>query len=224
MSPERRFHSRPVSLRLASSLLFLLAVFPASLPAATGATITYRKVFKSSYPEFVEIKIDESGSGTWDIHQLDEDADGQPLQVSSSLAQRIFSLAAQLHNFDKANLDVHRKIANLGEKTFRYEKDGETHEATFNYTLSTPANQLLDIFEGLAIEMEDFSALQRAMRFDRLGVNEAVQRIETDYNRKVIPEPDKLLPVLDQLAADSQYLDIARQRARSLAEKIRNPK
>jgi hypothetical protein len=62
------------------------------------------------------------------------------------------------------------------------------------------------------------------MRFDRLGVNEAVQRIEADYNRKVFTEPDRLLPVLDQLAADTQYLDIARQRARTLAEKIRNPK
>jgi hypothetical protein len=144
--------------------------------------------------------------------------------VSPSLAQRIFSLAAQLHNFDKANLDVHRKIANLGEKTFRYEKGGEAHEVSFNYTLSTPANQLLDIFEGIAIQMEDLSALQRAMRFDRLGVNEAVQRIEADYNRKVFTEPDRLLPVLDQLAADTQYLDIARQRARTLAEKIRNPK
>ena len=210
--------------RLLSPLLLLLAVLPGSLAAATGGTITYRKVFKSSYPEFVEIKIDESGAGTWDIHQLDEESDGQPLQVSSSLAQRIFSLAAQLHYFDKANLDVHRKIANLGEKTFRYDKGGVSHEATFNYTLSTPANQLLDIFEALAIEMEDLSALQRAMKFDRLGVNEAVQRIEADYNRKVIPESEKLLPVLDQLAADSQYLDIARQRARSLAEKIRNPK
>jgi len=202
----------------------MFQVFPAKLAAATGATITYRKTFKSSYPEFVEIKIDESGSGTWDIHQLDEDSDAQPLQVSAMLAQRVFSLAAQLHNFDKANLDVHRKIANLGEKTFRYEKGTEIHEVSFNYTLSTPANQLLDIFEGIAIQMEDMSALQRAMRFDRLGVNEAVQRIEADYNRKVFPEPDKLLPVLDQLAADTQYLDIARQRARTLAEKIRNPK
>ncbi|MGH9703826.1 MAG: hypothetical protein ACRD4K_10660 [Candidatus Acidiferrales bacterium] len=219
MSNGWKFHAR-----LISSLLLLLAFLPASPAAATGGIITYRKVFKSSFPEFVEIRIDESGTGTWDIHQLDEEADRQPLQVSSSLAQRVFSLAAQLHYFDKANLDVHRKIANLGEKTFRYEKGGVSHEATFNYTLSTSANQLLYIFEALAIEMEDVSALQRAMKFDRLGVNEAVQRIETDYNRKVILEPEKLLPVLDQLAADSQYLDIARQRARSLAEKIRNPK
>ena len=222
MNPGQTFHSRVVLLLFC--LLAMLAAFPALLPAATGATITYRKTFKSSYPEFVEIKIGESGSGTWDIRQLDEDSDAQPLQVSPSLAQRIFSLAAQLHNFDKANLDVHRKIANLGEKTFRYEKGGEAHEVSFNYTLSTPANQLLDIFEGIAIQMEDLSALQRAMRFDRLGVNEAVQRIEADYNRKVFTEPDRLLPVLDQLAADTQYLDIARQRARTLAEKIRNPK
>jgi hypothetical protein len=199
-------------------------LLPLFLSAAGGPTITFRKVFKSSYPEFVEIKLDENGTGTWDIHQIGEESDPQPLEVSRAIAQKIFSLAAQLHYFENANLDVHRRIANLGQKTFRYEKGGVTHETIFNYTLNANANQLLDVFEGLAVEMEDLSSLQRAMRYDRLGVNDALLRLDADYNRKFIPEPERLLLVLDQLAADSQYLDIARQRARSLADRIRNPK
>ena len=34
---------------------------------AANATVTYRKIFKSSYPEYVEIKISDSGTGTFDI-------------------------------------------------------------------------------------------------------------------------------------------------------------
>ena len=53
---------------------------PASafLESSDSPTITYRKIFKSSYPEFVEIKLDGSGHGTFDIRQLDETAAPQP--------------------------------------------------------------------------------------------------------------------------------------------------
>jgi hypothetical protein len=189
--------------------------------AASGATITYRKVFKTSFPEFVEIKVDQSGSGTWDIRQLDEEASPQPFQVSPALAQRIFALAGNLHNFQGVDLDVHRRLANLGEKTFVYTSGGETHTTTFNYTLDQSATQLTNLFEGLARQSTDLADLARTMRYDHLGVNDVMKQIEDDYNTKQLPEPRLLLPTLDQLAADDKYVDIARQRARALASKIR---
>jgi hypothetical protein len=59
------------------------------------------------------------------------------------------------------------------------------------------------------------------MRYDHLGVNDTVLQVETDFNNKLLPEPDRLLPLLDHVAADSTYVDIARQRARALAARIR---
>src|SRR5580700_1430356 len=50
------------------------------LPPSDSPTITYRKIFKSSYPEFVEIKLNEGGHGTFDIRQLDEAANPQPFE------------------------------------------------------------------------------------------------------------------------------------------------
>jgi hypothetical protein len=189
---------------------------------SSSATITFRKVFKSSYPEFVEIKVSDAGAGTCDIRQLDEDPNPRPLDVGAPLAQRIFQLAASLHDFQGVNLDVHRRIANLGQKTFRYEKGSETHEVTFNYTLNDSATQLLDIFEGIAREESDLSDLQRTAKYDRLGVNDVLMQIEKDYDRKLLPEPDKLLPTLDQIASDQKIIDIARDRARTLAGRIRS--
>ncbi len=191
------------------------------LPSSDSPAITYRKIFKSSYPEFVEIKLDESGRGTFDIRQMDEEANPQPFEVGASLADKIFALAAKLHNFQGVDLDVHRRIANLGEKTFRYDKGSETHEIKFNYTLDDSASQLMSIFEGLARQATDLSDLQRTMRYDRLGVNDVLQQIEQDYNNKLFPEPERLLSALDQLAADDKFIDIARQRARTLASRIR---
>jgi hypothetical protein len=193
----------------------------AIIAASDSATITYRKIFKSSYPEFAEIKLDQSGHGTFDIRQLDEEPNPQPFEVNALLAEKIFALSAKLHNFQGVDLDIHRRIANLGEKSFRYDKGSETHEVKFNYTLDDSASQLMAIFEGLARQATDLSDLERTMRYDRLGVNDVLQQIEQDYNNKLFPEPERLLGALDQVAADSKFIDIARQRARNLAAKIR---
>jgi hypothetical protein len=170
----------------------------------------------------VEIKIGENGSGTYDIRQLDEEANPQPFEIGAPLAQRIFSLAAKLHNFQGVDLDVHRRLANLGEKTLQYESAAEKHETKFNYTLDDSASQLVNIFEGLARQTSDISDLARTMRYDRLGVNDVLMQIESDLNNKLIPEPERLLPTLDQLAGDDKFIEIARQRARTLAGRIRS--
>lgn len=193
----------------------------AARSGVSDATITFRKVFKSSYPEFVEIKVSDSGSGTFDIRQLDEESNPHTLNVGSALAQRIFQLAAALHNFQGANLDVHRRIANLGQKTLIYDRGSEKYSVTFNYTLNDSATQLLDIFEGIAREEGDLADLQRTMKYDRLGINDVLMQVEGDYTKKLLPEPDRLLPILDQIASDQKIIDIARERARTLATHIR---
>ena len=206
----------------------MLSAAPASRPGpsaspAPGTSLTYRRVFKSSAPEFIEIVVREDfDTATYEIRQLDEDPGASPFEVSASLRAKMFELAAQLHHFDRQDLDVHRKIANLGEKTFRWERGPEIHETKFNYTLNTDANQLLQIFEGLARQQEHLLLISRRMKYDRLGINDALLQFETDFNHRLLPEPQRALPVLDQIASDSHFVEIARQRARSLAERIRH--
>jgi len=206
----------------------MLSAAPASRPGpsaspAPGTSLTYRRVFKSSAPEFIEIVVREDfDTATYEIRQLDEDPGASPFEVSASLRAKMFELAAQLHHFDRQDLDVHRKIANLGEKTFRWERGPEIHETKFNYTLNTDANQLLQIFEGLARQQEHLILISRRMKYDRLGINDALLQFETDFNHRLLPEPQRALPVLDQIASDSHFVEIARQRARSLAERIRH--
>jgi hypothetical protein len=228
-----RFQSRLVACASAAALCATLATpalpapsreHRASLEAfasPSDATITYRKVFKTSFPEFVEIKVNQAGVGTCDIRQLDEEASPQPFEVSPAMAQRIFELASHLHNFQGVDLEVHRRLANLGEKTFVYQSGPETHSTSFNYTLDESATQLVNVFEGLAKQNGDLSDLVRTMRYDHLGVNDVLQQIENDYNTKQLAEPERLLPTLDQVASDEKFVDIARQRARNLAAKIR---
>jgi hypothetical protein len=207
--------------------LLLLLVTPlcdvVATHAASGpATITYRRVFKGSSPEFIEVKITEPGTATFEIRQLDDDASPETFEVGAPVRQKIFELAAELKNFAVSDLDVQKKLANLGQKTLRYERDGEVHETTFNYTLNSSANQLMQIFEGLARQQGDLVLLLRRVKYDHLGVNDALRQFELDMDNRLLPEPERVLPALDQIAADSRFVEIARTRARALAERIRN--
>jgi hypothetical protein len=209
--------------------LMAAACMPACLayaaPAPAGSRMTFRRVFKSSSPEFIQIVVrDDSDAATYEIRQLDDDPASSPFEVSAALRGKMFDLATQLKHFQGQDLDVHRRIANLGEKTFRWESGSEVHETKFNYTLNSAAAQLLQIFEGLARQQEHVDLIARRMKYDRLGINDALLQFESDLNRGLLPEPHRVLPILDQIASDSKFVDIARQRARSLAERIRHPK
>jgi hypothetical protein len=212
------------------ALVFSVCVFVGALAApvagtgvpAGNATVTFRKIFKSSFPEFVEIKVSDSGSGTCDIRQLNEESNPRPMQIDAPLVRAIFDLAGKLHNFDGVDLEMHRRIANLGEKTFAYDRSAESHHVTFNYTLNRDAAELLGIFEGLARQQSDLYDLDRTMRYDPLGVNDILLQIDKDLDHKLLPEPGQFLPLLDRVAADQHFIDIARDRARKLAVLIRS--
>jgi hypothetical protein len=210
-------------------VLFVMLFFAAiSIPlawagagAGQGAKVTFRRTFQGSSPEFIELTVrDDSNSATYEIRQLDEDAGALPFEVGDGLRTKIFALAGDLRHFQGQDLDVHRKIANLGEKTFRWEQGGVSHETKFNYTLNSSAAQLLQIFEGLARQQEHYGLLARRMRYDRLGINDALLQFESDLNRGLIPEPKRLIPLLEQISSDSKFVEIARQRARSLADRL----
>jgi hypothetical protein len=200
----------------------------AQAAAATSAKIssqtpkvTFRRVFQGSSPEYIELCIwDDAKTATYEIRQMEEDPGSAPFEVGEAVRSKIFGLTAQLHNFQGLDLDVHRKIANLGEKTFRWEQAGVSHETKFNYTLNSAAAQLLQIFEGLARQQEHYELITRRMRYDRLGIYDALLQFESDLNRGLLPEPQRLVPLLEQIANDPKFVDVARKRAEIIIARI----
>jgi hypothetical protein len=211
-------------LRASFVLAALVLALAAIAAAAADPVITYRKVFKGSTPEFIEISVAQSGKCTFDIRQLQEDPEPQVFPVSDALRARIFSLASELQDFRVADLDVHRKIANLGEKTFKYQNGAETHETSFNYTTNEAANQLYQIFEGLGRQQDHIVTLARRLKHDPLGLNDELMDLQKDYDDKLIPEPENLVPILQQIADDSRVIEVARSKARALIARIHGAK
>jgi hypothetical protein len=59
------------------------------------------------------------------------------------------------------------------------------------------------------------------VKYDKLGVNQALLQFNIAMDRKRVVSPQLFLPMLDRVAKNATYLNMARTRAANLAEAIR---
>jgi hypothetical protein len=200
-----------LSLCAAACLLF-------ALPLLAAPRVTYSKSFPGSTPAWLEITIERTGAGQYKEDPKEED----PLkfQVSDSDLTQIFGLVDKLDHFSHP-LESGLKVASMGMKTFRYEADGRTGEVKFNYSEDADAKALTDWFERIAETERSLIELERAVRFDKLGAQNAILRIEILRDQKRLVAAEQFLPMLDRVAKNESFLHIARDRAAGLADSIR---
>lgn len=220
MLPESR---RNVKLSLLAALPLLLATVLGAQGVPRPGRIFFSKSFPGSVPEYFEVVLEETGKAIYRGSPADED----PLRfdLPARDTNEIFTLAQKLQFFKKP-LESKLKVANTGMKTLRYESGEVRNEAKFNFSEDPDARALLDWFEKISETEQHLIALERAARFDRLGINKVLLLLEASWDRKHIVAPEQLLPLLDKIARQQNYLHIAQARAASLAERIRagNPR
>lgn len=196
-----------------------LAVFP--LIAADAPHLFYSKSFPRSSPAYVEITIDHGGAGEY----KEAPDDPQPLQFQLSPAEinQMFTLADKLGRFTHPLEAPERpvKVAFMGMKTFRFVNGAENHEVKFNYSEDSDARQLQDWFERITETEQHRINLERAARYDKLGVNQAMLLLQSSFDHKRLVAAEQLLPVLDRIANNETYVHIARVRAAGMADAIR---
>jgi hypothetical protein len=199
--------------------LAALLIAPA-LFAADGPTITYSRAFPGSAPPYFEISVAKDGQAIYKEAVNDEN----PLafQLRPEEAGAIFALAEKLGYFARP-LESNLKVAKTGEKTFRYTDAAEKREVKFNYSVDLDAQALQDWFERIAESEQRYIELERAVKYDKLGVNDALLRLEVALDRKRVVAAKQFLPLLDRVVKNDSYLHIARERAAKLAESIRTP-
>jgi len=193
-----------------------LGGFAADLPK-----ITYSKSFPRSVPAYVEIWVDRDGRGEY--KEAPEDEAPLKFQLGDKETAGIFDLAEKLGRFTRP-VESNLKVAFTGAKTFRWESASEKHEVKFNYSLDPVAQGLWDWFERITESELRLIDLQRTAKFDKLGVNQALLQLEAARDRNRLVAAAQYLPLLDRISKNETYLHMARERAASLADAIRNPK
>lgn len=200
--------------RVWALLLFFCVVAPAA------PRLFYSKYFKGSVPEFVAITVERTGQTTY--QEAKDDDNPIRVQLTEAETQELFDLAEKLDRF-KHPVESGLKVANMGAKTFRFEDGNEKHEIQFNYSLDVSAQALLDWFERIAETEQDSIDLDRAIHYDKLGVNDALLRLQITMEHKRLVAATQFLPLLDRVVKNESFLHIARERAAALADSIRKP-
>jgi hypothetical protein len=180
--------------------------------------LIFSRSFPGSSPAWFEITIEETGAGVYKEDPKDEN----PLkfQLSGAESSQIFGLAGKLDHFSRP-VESGLKVANMGMKTFRYEADGRSGETKFNYSEDPDAKALNDWFERIGDTERSLIELETAVRFDKLGAQQAILRIEILRDQKRLVAADQFLPMLDRVVKNESFLHMARDRAAGLAEWIR---
>lgn len=189
------------------------------LPLA-AQSVFYSKHFPGSIPAYVSVEVSKDGSAVY--KEAPDDDNPVEFKMPAPETQEIFALAEKLEHF-KRPLESNLKVARMGDKTFRFVNGEEKTEAKFNFSLDEDARVLLDVFERITETQQLLFVLERTVRFDKLGVNKALLQIEAAWDRNRIVGADRFLPMLDRVAKNGSYLNMARERAGALAQAFRNP-
>jgi hypothetical protein len=206
---------------VAASLLFSPAL-PAAQAGNSLPRLTYTKIMKGSVPEYIRLTVDSTGAGTFDGHQLSEAPNPRSLQLSPAVTRRLFDLANQLDDFRSIQLESRKKVANLGEKTFTYQKGARTTSVEFNYTENRAAEELTNLFEGIASVEEHIAGLEYSARFDPLGLPHQLHLAATDLHEHNLIDPQLMAPILKKIVGNNRYLHIAQVQAQDILQRIQD--
>lgn len=189
--------------------------------AGDAPRLFYSRSFPGSKPEYIQIVVEKSGDA---VYQEAAD-DDLPLKfkLKPEDITAIYELANKLDHF-KHPLEAPVKVAFMGTKTFRYIDGDDKTEVKFNYSEDPSAQQLQDWFERMAESAQRRIELERAAKYDHLGVDQALNGIEESFENGRVVAPEQYLPMLDRVAKNETYMHQARAKAAELAEYIRKPK
>jgi len=197
----------------------VLMIAASALFAGDAPRLFYSRAFPGSKPDYIQVVLEKSGDGVY--QEAVEDDLPLKFKLTDEETQVVFGLADKLDHF-KHPLESQLKVAFMGTKTFRFVDGEQKSEAKFNYSEDVAAQQLQDWFERMAESAEHRIDLERAAKYDHLGVDGALQGLEAAFENGRVVAPDQFLPMLDRVAKNETYMHQSRARAAEMAEAIRN--
>jgi hypothetical protein len=209
-------------LLLMVSRCWALAAPGQSQPAGGSVALTYTNELKDSVPEYLAIAVHPDGTGTYEGRKLDEPSSVRSLKLTPATTQKLFALASDLGNFASIDLESHKRVANLGLKTFTFEAAGQKNRCEFNYTLNRQAQELTDLFEGLSTAERHLVSLDYGMKYDHLSLPKELLQIQIDLENRAMADPQLLVEALEQIVHNPRYLHVAQARAQDILQRVQD--
>jgi hypothetical protein len=199
---------------------------PAQNP--TVPTITYERLWEAATPQVINITVQSTGSTRYlsrnpvkPPNQADPDSDfQQQFTLSEENREKLFRAARAAKYFDGDFAFKKHPVATTGTKKLTYADQSRHFETTYDYSENKAIQEITAIFQAISNTLEHGRKLQYLHRYDRLGLEEELKGMENAAENHTLAELQLIAPTLDKIANDPAILNIARQRARKLLDKI----
>lgn len=189
----------------------------ASTLFAGDPRLFYSREFPGSAPAYLQVTLTKDG--TAEYREAVDDPLPLKFKLTEAETQEVFGLAEKLDWF-KHPLEAPVKVAFMGTKTFGVEDGDKKTEVKFNYSADPNAQALQDWFEKMAESAEHRVDVERAAKYDHLGVMKALLLLESAMDRGRIVGAEQYLPILNRIVDNETYMHTARARASEIIEAI----
>jgi hypothetical protein len=216
--------SRSSSILLLLIILSVIAAPQAPTPSEAPAAVTFTLDFPASQPEHYSIRVPSDGashyhsSGRLSADSEDTDSFDLDFALLPETRQKIFALAAKADYFQKDVDSRHKSLAFTGKKTLAYKDAERSGETTYNYSNNSGVQELTALMQNLSTTLEFGHRLQYDLHYQKLALNEELQRMDDLARSHELMELTAIRPILDQLIADPGVINVTRARAQRLLE------
>ncbi len=179
-------------------------------------------------PHFI-LRVRADGTGSYQAEQSarstsDPETRGEaaqhidrPVTVSSKMAAKIFSAAHAANYFRDRCASKAKNIADTGTKTLSYSGPEGPGSCVYNYTENKPAVMLTNVFLDIATTLDEGRELEFLHRYDRLGLDAAMNRLSQAVTDGRALELCTISPILMAIADDTEIIQRVRLEAARLA-------
>ncbi len=206
-------------------------------PGSPVPIVSFELVRPEVQPPHYAIAVESTGRAAYRSEPATNAADDkttsaeEPYMVEFTMSDptrsRIFELAKQANMF-KGNFDYTKtRIANTGAKTLAYSEGrlqtplqipvkGVHTQTTYNWSENPAIQELTKIFEGIQTTLEFGRRLEFDRRFDKLGLDAELKKLQELQKGGQVEEVQAIAPVLTKISDDVSVMHIARKRAREI--------
>jgi len=207
--------------------LVLVGSFPAR--AADSATVTFTLDFPGSDPDHYSISVQSDGHAHYECSARisSESEDHEDYQADFTLTDatraRIFDLAARSGYFAGKIDSGNRKLAFTGAKKLAYKDDQRNFAAQYNLSSKPAVQELTALFQSLSTTLDYGRRLAFYHRYQKLGLDDELKRMEDEVRHGDLSELQALKPVLQAIFDDPSVINVVRARAQRIMEMSQGP-
>ncbi len=189
-----------------------------------SAAIEYYYRFENAQMEVTrsELKFDDRGAGLF-LFQTKEQAEGASvsLQLLPATMARVKRYLDALRFLDSdENYQGDRDMSHLGVSTIGLNSGTKGRQVSFNYTQNPSARELSSLLRSITYQEHRTFVINLAWKHDPLDLDRQMRALEREVKNGWLPEPQKLAPLLEGIAADPDLLLMVRRKAQTIARQI----